>query len=120
MTFLITTPGNTKLMMRLTTLILLLLLLTRVDLEAQQKTVTYYADPNSIPTDLPIRIKHLKAEVDFVPEQNQVNGMAVFTFSRNRRIIDSVVFHAPGFTIHDVGFNDQKADYRQSGANLIL
>ena len=57
---------------------------------AQEKTVTYYADPASVPADLPITIRHLTARIGFTPEENLVTGSASFTFSANREKIDSI------------------------------
>jgi len=76
-------------------------------LTAQEKIVTYYADPSSVPSDLPISIKHLTAHVSFLPEKNQVTGTAEFTFLPNRYQIDSIVFYLPDSHVSSVMINDE-------------
>lgn len=87
---------------------------------SQEKTVTWYADPASIPPDLPITIHHLTAHVDFLPEQNLVKGSAEFTFTPNRMPVDSIVFYTPDFKIKSVEMNNQSVKFHQNGNNLIL
>ncbi len=87
---------------------------------AQEKTVTYYADPASVPPDLPISIKHLTAHISFKPEQNLVVGTAEFTFIPNRYQTDSIVFQTPDFTISSVKINGKEAKFHQSGSNLVV
>ena len=71
-------------------------------LMAQEKTVTYIADPACIPPDLPISIKHLDAHICFNPEKNLVVGTAEFTFIPNRNPVDSIVFNTPDFIVSSV------------------
>ncbi|MEI7499352.1 MAG: M1 family metallopeptidase [Bacteroidota bacterium] len=100
--------------------IILILFGTSGKLSSQEKTVSYYADPASIPPDQPISIKHLKADIKFQPEQNMVFGAAEFTFIPNRYKIDSIVFYTPDFKISGVKINNMDVRYRQSGTNLII
>jgi aminopeptidase N len=101
-------------------LITLVFLLIAGQATAQNKTVTYYADPAAIPPDLPITIKHITARVSFEPEQNKVLGTAEFTFVPNRYQTDSVVFYAPDFKISSVKINEKLANYHQTGPNLVI
>ncbi len=87
---------------------------------AQEKTVTYYADPASIPPDMPVTLKHLTARVSFQPEQNKITGLAEFTIVPNRYQTDSVVFYTPDFQIFSVTINSKDVKFRQSGINLIV
>ncbi|MCX6267705.1 MAG: M1 family metallopeptidase [Bacteroidetes bacterium] len=87
---------------------------------AQDKTITFYADPAGIPPDLPITIKHLTAHVSFIPVKNRVTGTAEFTFLPNRQHIDSIVFHAPDFDVSSVTIDDQNVKYHQTGNNLVI
>ncbi|MFZ4563314.1 MAG: M1 family metallopeptidase [Bacteroidales bacterium] len=89
-------------------------------LTAQEKIVTYYADPSSVPSDLPISIKHLTAHVSFLPEKNQVTGTAEFTFLPNRYQIDSIVFYLPDSHVSSVMINDEPVKYHQTGSNLVI
>jgi aminopeptidase N len=91
-----------------------------VMLTAQEKTVTYYADPAGVPPDLPISIKHLTSHVSFQPEKNLVSGTAEFTFISNRQQIDSILFHAPGFDVSSVKINNAAVKFHQSGTNLVI
>jgi aminopeptidase N len=101
-------------------LLLALSFSTIPQLTAQEKTVTYYADPSAIPPDLPITIRHLNAHISFQPEKNLVVGTAGFTFIQNRSKVDSVVFHAPDFKVSSVKINDKEVKYHQTGSNLII
>lgn len=89
-------------------------------LTAQDKTVTFYADPAGTPSDLPVAIKHLTAHVKFQPVKNLVEGTAEYTFSPNRYPVDSIVFHAPDFNVTSVKINDLKVKYEQQGSNLVI
>ncbi len=89
-------------------------------LKAQEKTVTYYADPAGIPPDLPIAIKHLTAHVRFQAEKNLVLGTAEFTCIQNREQVDSIVFHTPDFKISSVKMDDQDVQFHQTGSNLVI
>ncbi|MEI7725394.1 MAG: M1 family aminopeptidase [Bacteroidota bacterium] len=90
------------------------------DLVAQEKTVTFYADPAGIPPDLPITIKHLNAHISFKPEENLVIGTAEFLFVPNRKQIDSIVFHTPDFMVSSVKLNNKEVLFHQTGTNLII
>ena len=87
---------------------------------AQEKTVTYYADPASVPADMPIAIKHLTAHVSFQPEQNKVTGTAEFSFIPNRYQTDSIVFYLPDAHVFSVKINNEPVKYNQTGSNLII
>jgi len=87
---------------------------------AQEKTVTYYADPSAIPSDHPISIKHLTAHVSFLPEKNHVNGTAEFSFLPNRYQTDSIVFYIPDSHVSSVMINNEPVKYYQAGSNLII
>jgi len=87
---------------------------------AQEKTLTYYADPASTPADLPVSLKHLKAEISFNPEKNEVIGKAEFTLIPFLSRIDSIVFYAPDFTIRKVEIDHRETAYKLSDKNLII
>ena len=87
---------------------------------AQEKTVTYYADPASVPPDLPVTIRHLTAHVSFKPEQNLVIATAEFTFIPNRVQTDSIVFQTPDFIVSSVKIDGKDVKYHQSGSNLVI
>ena len=103
-------------------LVLLLVLMVNAAnvLIAQDKTVTYYADPSSVPPDLPVKITHLTAHVSFKPEQNLVIGSAEFTLIPNRCQNDSIVFQTPDFNVSSVRISGKEMKYRQSGSTLII
>jgi aminopeptidase N len=112
--------SRTNLVISLIIIMVTLSCIHPMDLMAQEKTVTYYADPASTPPDLPITIKHLTANISFTPEENVVSGIAEFTFIPNRNPIDSLLFHAPDFNVASVTIDDQKVKYHQTGANLVI
>ena len=95
-------------------------------LTAQDKTVTYYQDAAAYPPDLAITLRHLKADVHFLPEQNQVMAKTEFTFYPNRYQTDSIVFNAPEFKVSTAAIDglDRKGpvtvSYRMTGNNLVL
>ena len=87
---------------------------------AQEKTTTYFADPACIPPDLPIKIKHLTARINFQPEQNLVKGTAEFTFTFNHSQVDSIIFYTPDFQIESVKLNNFPVKFHLTGNNLVL
>lgn len=87
---------------------------------AQEKTVTYYADPSGIPPDLPVKLKHLTARVSFRPELNEVSGTAEFTFTWNREPYDSIIFSTPEFSVSAVTIDGIPAKFRQASSQLII
>lgn len=89
-------------------------------LQSQDKTVTYYADPATIPPDLMVTLKHISASVRFMPEENRVIGSAEFKFIPNRYKTDSIVFHCPDFIVTEVTVGDKVARFRQSQSSLII
>jgi aminopeptidase N len=101
-------------------LILYLVFLTGSRLTAQDKTVTYYADPAAVPPDQAITIRHLTAHVRFTPEQNLVIGKAEFTFTPNRYQNDSIVFQTPGFKISSVKINNLDVKFHLNGNSLVI
>ena len=104
----------------LTVCIMLMLFFPRAGLVAQDKTVTYYADPSSVPPDLPVTIHHLTAHVSFKPGQNLVTGDADFTITPNRSRVDTIVFQAPDFSISSVTLNGREVRHQLSGAKLLI
>jgi len=91
-----------------------------VQVNAQEKTVTYYADPAALPPDLPVAITHLTAHIAFQPDKNLVEGTAEFTFVPNRYRVDSILFHAPGFTVSAVKIDNRPVEYHHTGNNLVI
>lgn len=91
-----------------------------IQLKAQVKKVTYFADPAAVPADLPVTIKHLTANVHFLPDENRVTGTASFTFIPNRYQTDSIFFHTPDFNISVVKINSRTVRYRQYGSKLVI
>jgi aminopeptidase N len=89
-------------------------------LAAQDKTVTYYADPASLPPDLPITIHHLEAKISLIPDKNIVNGTAGFTFTWNRSNPDSIIFHTPDFTISSVKIDGEEVRNHRVDSRLII
>ncbi|MFH1160352.1 MAG: M1 family metallopeptidase, partial [bacterium] len=100
--------------------LILLLLLLPVMAQAQVKTVTYVRDPNSDPTDLVGSLKHVEADLHFIPEEWKVLGEAVLTFIPNRYQTDSLVFYAPGFSFISVRLEHKEIPSRIQGNNLII
>lgn len=90
------------------------------ELQAQDHTVTYFADPSDLPREMPVTIKHLTAKVSFKPEQNLVMGFAEFRAVPNRDHIDSILVHAPDFGISAVKINGNPVSYHQTGTNLVI
>ena len=82
--------------------ILTTLVLTALQLFSQEKTLTYYQDPASIPPDLVVSLKHVKASVRFKPAENLVIGSAELTVVANRYHTDSVSVYTPDFVIGKV------------------
>jgi len=78
------------------------LFLPCLELFSQENTVTYYQDPASVPTDLVVTLKHVKAEVSFRPAENQVAAKAELTVIANRYHTDSVSVYTPEFVISKV------------------
>ncbi len=87
---------------------------------AQEKTVTYYADPAAVPPDLMVTLKHIKASVAFKPEENKVMASAEFTFIPNRYTTDSIVFNCPDFIVSSVSLEGASVAFEQSQNNLII
>jgi len=87
---------------------------------AQEKTVTYYADPSSVPPDLPVTLRHLDARIGFEPEKNRVHGTVEFTVMPNRLPIDSIVFYAPDFQVSKVTIDGRENAFHQNGVSLVL
>ena len=112
------TPKNFYPLLAIVIPLLFFTFITR--LKAQEKTVTYYSDPASVPPDLPVTLNHLSAWVSFKPEQNIVNGTAEFTVTPNRSEFDSIVFYAPDFQVKSVEINKVPVKFLQSGANLMI
>ncbi len=100
--------------------ILLFLIVIGFASYAQEKTLTYYADPASIPTDLSVSLKHLKARISFNPSDNEVTGNAEFTIIPNRYRTDSIVFYTPDFNIKTVEIDHKKVSFKLSGKNLVI
>ncbi|MDP4282291.1 MAG: M1 family aminopeptidase, partial [Bacteroidota bacterium] len=87
---------------------------------AQDKTVTYLVDPASNPPELIVALKHLKAEVRFVPAENKVIARTDFTFVPIQYQADSMVFYAPDFKVNSAFVDKKKVDFKMSGSNLII
>ena len=81
---------------------LLALVLPALQLFSQEKTVTYYQDPASIPPDLLVSLQHVGAHVRFNPSENLVIGNAELTLTANRYHTDSIVVYTPDFVISKV------------------
>src|SRR5512143_2432884 len=101
-------------------LVFLLLLIATGLVNGQVKTVTYVSDPSSTPPDLVIALHHVGGSLAFVPEVNLVKGKVTLTFTPNRYQTDSMVFHAPGFTMHSLELNGKPCRYAQNGGNLVV
>jgi len=87
---------------------------------AQDKTVTYYADPASNPPDLPITLRHIQADIRFKPEENLVIAKTEFLFSPNGYKTDSIAFSAPDFAIQSVSVDGKQAQYHSFAGNLVI
>jgi aminopeptidase N len=96
------------------------LLLITSSLIAQEKTVTYFADPNTSPPDLVISLHHVSAKLSFKPGENRVIGEATLEFTPNRYQTDSIILQAPDFTIREIRMEKAICKYRQDGASLIV
>jgi len=104
----------------ITVFLLCMLMLSPFPASAQEKTVTWYADPSAVPPDLPVALKHLSAQLRFEPEKNLVQGTAEFTVIPNRSVVDSIVFYAPDFQVAGVKIDDRELPFHQNGASLVL
>ena len=94
---------------------------------AQEKTITYLADPSSNPPDLIISLKHIRADVSFIPEENLILAKTEFTFTPNRYQTDSIIFYAPDFKVNsvrisgkDLNLTLEASDWKLRGSNLVL
>ncbi len=108
----------------LRTLSLWLLFLTAMSswhtLHAQEKTLTYYDDPASVPPDQPVRITHVVAKVRFEPEKFRVMGAVEFRGMPNRAKTDSVVFYTPDFTVSSVKIEGEDVNFKRFGNSLSV
>jgi aminopeptidase N len=104
---------------RMNTLVCAMLLMQLVS-TAQEKTVTYYADPNASPADLIVTTRHVDAKLSFKPEENRIIGEATLTFTPNRYHTDSIVLQAPDFTLLGVTMDNVTARYRMNGSALSI
>ena len=86
----------------------------------QDKTLTYFQDGASNPTDLLISLKHIRADIKFRPLENLVMGTAEFIFSPRRYKTDSIVFYAPDFTVRSVSIDGKAAGFRLQASNLVI
>ncbi|HPS61608.1 MAG TPA: M1 family metallopeptidase [Bacteroidales bacterium] len=102
------------------TLLWAALILCSAMLNAQEKTLTYFDDPASVPPDLPVRITHLTARVSFEPVQYRVSGTAEFTAIPNRDAIDSIVFYTPDFSVSSVTIDGENTGFRRFGTSLSI
>lgn len=82
--------------------IFLALVLPALQLFSQEKTLTYFEDPASVPPDLVVSLKHVKASVRFNPVENRVIGNAELTVVANRSHTDSISIYTPDFVISKV------------------
>lgn len=89
-------------------------------LSAQVKTVTYYADPASVPPDLIAGLRHIEAHLRFTPEENLVIGEAEMTIVPNRYQTDSVVFQCPDFKVFTVKIDGTLVSFRMNGLALVI
>ncbi len=96
------------------------LLMLGLQAAPQEKTVTYFADPNPTPPELVIAIHHIDARLSFKPEENKVIGDATLRFTANRYQTDSIVFQTPDFTVSGVMLDQQPVTYKRYGANLAV
>jgi aminopeptidase N len=87
---------------------------------SQDKTVTYYHDPASVPPDLVVSLRHMTAEVSFRPEENTVIGHTEFTFIPNRYTTDSIVFYTPDFTIRSVSVEGRETKWKLQDKSLVI
>jgi len=97
--------------------ILLVAVLPASQLFSQEKTVSYYQDPASLPPDLVVSLKHVKALIRFEPAENFVIGNAELTVVANRYKTDSISIYTPDFTIQKVSLMtaDEGAPKQQTG-----
>jgi aminopeptidase N len=86
----------------------------------QEKTVTYIADPNAIPPDLPVALHHVAGKITLQPEKYLVTGDVTFTLTANRVGPDSIVFSAPDFTVKSVTLGNAVCKYHQNGTDLVI
>jgi aminopeptidase N len=98
----------------------LIILLCMPLLHGQVKTVTYLADPGSVPPNRPVTLNHVDASLSFQPLENGVTGDVTISFSPNRFRTDSLVFDAPSFTLKALDLEGKPCQYRQDGPSLIL
>lgn len=87
---------------------------------AQEKTVTYFADPNTSPPDLAIALHHVGAKLSFKPAENKIIGEATLDFSPNRYRTDSIMLQAPDFTVSGITLGKTLCKYRQVGSTLVI
>ena len=69
---------------------ILALVLSSAQLFSQEKTSTYYQDPASVPPDLIVSLKHVKANLRFRPSENLVIGNVELSVVANRYRTDSI------------------------------
>ena len=81
---------------------ILALVLSSAQLFSQEKTSTYYQDPASVPPDLIVSLKHVKANLRFRPSENLVIGNVELSVVANRYRTDSITLLAPDFVISKV------------------
>lgn len=99
--------------------LLALFLAFRIIVPGQPPTVTYYKDPASVPTDLPVRLEHVAADLSFVPSECLVQGKAGLFFTANWYATDSLVFSTPGFDIKKVSLvTADKVPGKSAGAGF--
>ena len=89
-------------------------------LSAQEKTVTYVADPNATPPELTVTLNHVSAKLSFRPAENRIIGEAELGFTPIRYRTDSIQLQAPGFIISAVTLDKKPCRYVQDGAKLTL
>ena len=99
---------------------ILLFILYSFTLAGQDKTVSYYQDAASNPPDLMITLKHITADIRFIPDENLVIAKTELTFVPNRYQTDSIVFSAPDFTIKFIQILGKNIDYKPDPMNWKL
>lgn len=89
--------------------------------QKQNKTVTYLYDASTQPPEMFVDVQHLKLELSKIdPVKKYMEGKATYTIKTLRENTDSIVFNAKDLTMKSVTVNGVTAKTKMSGESIIV
>ena len=102
-------------------LILVVLLTGTISVFSQTTSFNCYVpDAGAVIRDHNTDFISLDLELNFVPEEGKVSGIAQYVFIPIQQKVDSVFLDAPGILIEYVLLDNSKTKFKNQNRNLIL